>query len=290
MKITPYVLAAALSVLAPAAASAQTAPAPVAPTAAAGDWRTIAPENLLVIDTSKGRILVELEPRAAPGHVQRITTLANQGFYDGLKFHRVVTGFMAQTGDPLGTGQGGSDLPDIAGEFTFRRGRDAQFASIEGGATTGIVGLVGALPVATQPDAQMMVTADFKTDATGLFCTGVAGMARSSAPNSANSQFFLMMATNPVLNGTYTAFGRIVSGLEVVGRLKAGPDGGVIVDPDSMTQVRTAATLPEADRPAVRVLDARSAAFRAHVEEVRAARGAQFSVCDVQPVSEVSGG
>lgn len=290
MQITPFALAAALSLLAPAAAPAQTAPAPAATAAAASDWRVIAPENLLVVDTSKGRILVEMEPRAAPGHVARITTLADQGFYDGLKFHRVVTGFMAQTGDPLGTGQGGSDLPDIAGEFTFRRGRDAQFAAIEGGAPNGIVGLIGSLPVATQPDAQMMVTADFKTDAIGLFCTGVAGMARSSSPNSANSQFFLMMATNPVLNGTYTAFGRIVSGLEVVGALKAGPDGSVIVDPDSMTHVRTAATLPEAERPTVRVLDARSAAFRAHVEQVRAARGAQFSVCDVQPVSEVSGG
>ncbi|WP_428150010.1 peptidylprolyl isomerase [Brevundimonas sp.] len=284
MKITPYVLAAALAVLAPAA-SAQTSPSP-----AASDWRTIAPENLLVIDTSKGRILVELEPRAAPHHVERITTLANQGFYDGLKFHRVVTGFMAQTGDPLGTGQGGSDLPDIAGEFTFRRGRDAQFAPIQGGAPAGLVGLVGSLPVATQPDAQMMVTADFKTDATGLFCTGVAGMARSSAPNSANSQFYLMMATNPVLNGTYTAFGRIVSGLNVLSLLKAGPDGSVIVDPDAMTHVRTAAALPEGERPTVRVLDARSAAFAAHVEEVRAARGAQFTVCDVQPVAEVTGG
>ena len=286
MKITPFVLAAALSVLAPASTSlAQTAPAPTA-----SDWRTIAPENLLVIDTTKGRILVELEPRAAPRHVERITTLANQGFYDGLKFHRVVTGFMAQTGDPLGTGQGGSDLPDIAGEFTFRRGRDAQFAQIEGGAATGIVGLVGSLPVATQPDAQMMVTADFKTDASGLFCTGVAGMARSNAPDSANSQFYLMLATNPVLNGTYTAFGRIVSGLEVVSRLKAGPDGSVIADPDAMTHVRIAAAIAEGERPTVRVLDARSAAFQAHVDEVRAARGTQFSVCDVQPVSEVSGG
>lgn len=296
MKITPYVLAAVLSVLG-AAAQAQTAPAPPpaapAPAPAAGDWRTIAPENLLVIDTSKGRILVELEPRATPRHIERITTLANQGFYDGLKFHRVITGFMAQTGDPLGTGAGGSELPDIAAEFTFRRGRDAQFARIEGGASAAVVGLVGSLPVVTQPDAQMMVTADFKTDAGGLFCTGVAGMARSGAPNSANSQFFLMMATNPVLNGNYTAFGRIVSGLDVLSLLKAGPesaDGAVTDNPDTMTHVRTAAALPEADRPSVRVLDARSAAFQARVAEVRAARGAEFTVCDVQPVAEVTGG
>ena len=288
MKITPYVLAAALSALAPVASMAQTALVP-----AADDWRTIVPENLLVIDTSKGRILVELEPRAAPNHIVRIRTLADQGFYDGLKFHRVITGFMAQTGDPLGTGAGGSELPDVAGEFTFRRGRDARFAPIDGGAPAGLVGLVGSLPVVTQPDAQMMVTADFKTDASGLFCTGVAGMARSGSPDSANSQFYLMMATNPVLNGNYTVFGRIVSGLEVVSLLKAGPesaDGAVTDNPDTMTPVRTAAALPEGQRPTVRVLDARSAAFQAHVAQVRAARGAEFSVCDVQPVAEVSGG
>ncbi|MGV3578954.1 peptidylprolyl isomerase [Brevundimonas sp.] len=288
MKITPYVLAAALSVLAPAASMGQTA----APAPAAGDWRAIAPENLLVIDTSKGRVLVELEPRAAPRHVDRIRTLSNQGFYDGLKFHRVIAGFMAQTGDPQGTGQGGSDLPDMEPEFTFRRGRDAGFARVEGGAAAAVVGLVGTLPVVTQPDAQMMVTADFKTDAGGLFCPGVAGMARSGAPNSANSQFYLMMGYNANLNGQYTAFGRVVSGLDVVERLNVGSEAnnGTVADPDVMTHVRTADALPAAQRPTVRVLDARSAAFQARVAEVRAEKGAAFTVCDAQPVAEVTGG
>ena len=287
MKITPYVLAAVLSVLAPAAALSQTAPVP-----AASDWRTIAPENLLVIDTSKGRILVELEPRATPRHVERIRTLADQGFYDGLKFHRVISGFMAQTGDPLGTGEGGSDLPDIAGEFGFRRGRDAGFALIQGGAVTGVVGLVGSIPVVTQPDAQMMITADLKVDATGLFCPGVAGMARSGSPDSANSQFFLMTGNNTSLNGLYTAFGRVLSGLDVVTSLKTGSEAnnGTVTDPDVMTRVRTAAAMPEAQRPTARVLDARSAAFQAQAEQLRASRGTAFSVCDVQPVVEISGG
>jgi cyclophilin family peptidyl-prolyl cis-trans isomerase len=289
LNIKPFAFVAALSVLAPAASAslAQTAPA-----ASASDWRTIAPENLLVIDTSKGRILVELEPRAAPRHIERIRTLADQGFYDGLKWHRVLTGFMAQTGDPQGTGEGGSELPDIAGEFTFRRGRDAQFALIEGGMPSTIVGLVGTLPVMTQPDAQMMVTADFKVDAGGLFCTGVAGMARAQSPDSANSQFFLMMGPNASLNGGYTAFGRVVSGLEVVSLFKPGTEAnnGSVTDPDIMTRVRTAAAVPEAQRPTVRVLDSRSAPFQARVAELRAANGARFSICDVQPVTEVSGG
>jgi peptidylprolyl isomerase len=144
--------------------------------------------------------------------------------------------------------------------------------------------------VQTQPDAQMMVTADFKVDAGGLFCAGVAGMARSGSPDSANSQFFLMSGSNAVLNGKYTAFGHIVSGLEVVGLLKAGPegaDGAVTDNPDTMTRVRTASALSEAERPTVRVQNPRSAAFQAHVAEARAAKGATFNVCDVQPVTEV---
>ncbi|WP_269516160.1 peptidylprolyl isomerase [Brevundimonas subvibrioides] len=285
MKLTPFAVAAVLSVLMPAVASAQTGPAP-----AATDWRTVAPENLLVIDTSRGRILVELDPLVAPNHVVRIRTLADQGFYDGLTFHRVLTGFMAQTGDPLGTGAGGSELPDIAGEFSFRRGRDAGFAPVEGDSGTGLFGFIHSIPVLTQPDAQMMVTSDFKTTATGLFCGGVVGMARAGSPDSANSQFFLMMAPNATLNGTYTVFGRVVSGLEVVSRLKAGPaseDGKVADNPDTMTHVRTASALPEAERPTVQVLDPRSPAFQAHVAEARRARGTTFNVCDVQPVTEV---
>jgi peptidylprolyl isomerase len=279
-------LATALTLL-PLAVAGQSAPTP-----AASDWRTVAPENLLVIDTSKGRILVELEPRAAPRHAERIRTLADQGFYDGHKFHRVLTGFMAQTGDPLGTGAGGSELADVVAEFTFRRGRDAGFAAIEGGAAGGLVGMVGSLPVQTQPDAQMMVTADFRVDASGLFCTGVLGMARSGDPNSANSQFFLMMAPNAVLNGQYTAFGRILQGLDVVQSLKAGPeaeDGRVTENPDTMTRVRTASALPEGERPVARVLDARSAVYQAHAAETRTARGRQFSICDLQPVVEITG-
>ena len=75
------------------------------------------PENTLVLETTKGRVVIELRPDLAPGHVERIKTLARQGFYDGVAFHRVIEGFMAQTGCPHGTGTGGSDLPDLKAEF-----------------------------------------------------------------------------------------------------------------------------------------------------------------------------
>ena len=234
---------------APASSTAATAQA----AATAPDWRTIAPENLLVIDTNKGRILVELEPRAAPAHVERIRTLTNRGFYDGLKFHRVMRNFMAQTGDPLGTGEGGSDLPDLAAEFSFRRGRNPDFSLVPGSGA-GTRGFLGSLPVQTQPDAQMFVTADMKVDANGLFCPGVLGMARAGDPNSANSQFFLMTGTNVGLNGTYTAFGHVVVGQDVVKSLKVGSEtsNGAVEDPDVMTRVRIASALPEGERPTVR--------------------------------------
>lgn len=255
------------------------------------EWRTVSPENLWVIDTAKGRVLVELEPRAAPAHIERIRTLTNQGFYDGLKFHRVIPNFMAQTGDPKGTGEGGSELPDLKGEFSFRRGRDSGFVAVENSGP-GVRGIMGSLPITTQPDAQMFVTADFKVGASGLFCPGVAGMARAGSPDSANSQFFLMTGQNDNLNGGYTTFGRVVQGLDVVKALKAGDDAqdGKVADPDVMTKVQLASALPEGQRPTVRVAVPGSAAFNAAVEAARTARGAQFGICDVQPVVEVTGG
>jgi peptidylprolyl isomerase len=255
------------------------------------DWRTVAPENLLVIDTAKGRILIELEPRMAPLSVDRIRTLADQGFYDGLKFHRVLTDFMAQTGDPLGTGEGSSELPDLEGEFQFRRGRDLGFVNLATG-QAGLLGFAGSMPVFTQPDAQMMVTADFKTAAQALFCPGIVGMARGQDPHSANSQFFIMTGVNEGLNGLYTPFGRVVAGLDVVRTLKAGPEAanGRVDDPDLMTRARTAAALPERQRPVVRVRPPASPAFAAMVEQVRAERGTRFTVCDLQPIVEVTGG
>jgi len=287
-------LAAGAVVLTGAATTAPTTGASVAPVAQAvpgTDWRTIAPENLLVIDTNKGRILVELEPRAAPAHVERIRTLTNRGFYDGLKFHRVMRNFMAQTGDPLGTGEGGSDLPDLAAEFSFRRGRNPDFSLVPGSGA-GTRGFLGSLPVQTQPDAQMFVTADMKVDASGLFCPGVLGMARAGDPNSANSQFFLMTGTNVGLNGTYTAFGHVVVGQDVVKSLKVGSEtsNGAVEDPDLMTRVRIASALPEGERPTVRVADPRGAIFAAEVDKARTTKGVGFNICDVTAPAEVVGG
>ena len=266
-------------------ALAQNTAAPVSVPADAS-W-IIAPENLLVIDTNKGRILVGVEPRLAPQSVERIRTLADRGFYDGLTWHRVMAGFMAQTGDPLGNGTGSSDLPDVPSEFHMRRGRDSAFVALPN-LGPGVLGVMSFVPVLTQPDAQMMFNADGRTDAMGLFCTGIAGMARNNDPNSANSQFFLTLAESPDLNGKYTPFGRVLVGQEVVAALKAGSEAanGRVTDPDTITHMRTAAAMSEGERPSVRVMDVSSPAYAALIENRRTAMGARFNVCDALPPAQ----
>jgi len=131
--------------------------------------------NQIVMDLKCGPVVIDLRADLAPKHVRQITTLATDGFYDGIVFHRVIDGFMAQTGDPTGTGTGGSDLPDIPAEFS------------------------------AEP-----------------FVRGTVGMARSSSPDSGNSQFFIMFAPNSGLNGQYTVWGKIASGMECVDKINKG--------------------------------------------------------------------
>ena len=289
-------LMAALAMAAPVAAQeAGPPPPPPAPTPAttvpATEWRTIPAENLLVIDTTKGRILVELAPEAAPLHVERIKLLARNGFFDGLTWHRVIDWFMAQTGDPLGTGDGQSIYPDLKGEFTFRRAPSMAFTPVA--APMGAqVGFLHSLPIQTQPDAAFGLSSDGKAYGWGLYCPGVAGMARDTGEDTANSQFFIMRQAYPPLDKRYTVWGMTVSGLDVVRALQVGDgDNGMMAQatPDRMTRVRVAADLPEGERPTVRMLDTASPRFAALVEQTRAARGADFSVCDVTAPVEVAG-
>jgi cyclophilin family peptidyl-prolyl cis-trans isomerase len=158
------------------------------------------PENTLYIDLADGRVVVRLRPDLAPQHVERIKALARQGFYDGTPFHRVIEGFMAQGGDPTGTGTGGSHLPNLPAEFT----REAKFQR------------------------------------------GTIGAARTGDPNSANSQFFIMFAPASHLDGQYTIWGEVVSGMELVDKIKRGSGGsGSVSNPDKITRMQVAADAPQ---------------------------------------------
>lgn len=282
------VLIAAALVLAPVAVFAQ-----AAPTLSASDWRTPDPDNVLVIDTSQGRIIVEMAPQLAPAHIERVRTLAKAKFYDGQQFFRVISGFMAQTGDPKNDGTGGSELPDLQAEFEFRRGPADPFAFYErlpagGGAGVTEVGFYGAVPVRTGPAMQMMASIDGKTGGWGLFCPGVAGMARGQSPDSANSQFFLMFETNPPLNSQYTAWGRVIVGQDVLNRIKTGPENGKVPEPrDFMRTVRLLSDIPEKDRPKIQVVDTRSPGFQAMVAAQKAKAGGALTICDIEIPAKV---
>jgi peptidylprolyl isomerase len=143
----------------------------IAPAEVAND-----PSNKLTIELSNGgKVVIMMRPDAAPAHVERIKMLVRQGFYNGLTFHRVVPGFMAQGGDPTGKGDGGSPLPDLKAEFN-------------------------SLP----------------------FLRGTVGAARTDKPDTANSQFFIMYAPNATLNDRYTAFGRVIEGMQAVDTIAPG--------------------------------------------------------------------
>ena len=154
------------------------------------------PQNTIYLDTKDGRITIQLRPDLAPKAAAQLRTLTKRGFYNGIVFHRVIDGFMAQTGDPTGTGSGKSDLPNIPAEFT------------------------------KEP-----------------FKRGTVGMARSSEPNSANSQFFICFAESSFLNNQYTVVGQVTSGMDVVDKIKKGSsaDNGQVSNPDKIVKMQLAA-------------------------------------------------
>ncbi len=170
-------------------------PAETATTGEAPDCTDVSAlaDDHALIGLKDGCVEIAFRPDLAPNHVAQIKTLIGEQFYDGLKFHRVIPGFMAQTGDPTGTGSGGSDLPDLQAEFS-----DASFVR------------------------------------------GALGMARTADPNSANSQFFIMFAPAPHLNGQYTIVGEVVSGMEFVDNIKQGTqaNNGLVTDPDTIITFR----------------------------------------------------
>jgi len=264
----------------------------MAQTSAASEWRTPDPENLLVVDTSKGRIIVEMNPAVAPAHVERFRTLARRGFYDGLTFFRVIDAFMAQTGDPNNDGTGGSDLPDLRAEFPFRRGPapamalvDRLPADFETPSVTE-VGFIGVQPVRSFPTMQMMMTADGRTQAWGLFCAGVMGAARSQNPDSANSQFFFMRQTYPSLDANYTAWGRVIAGLDVVRAIKVGEPPAPPLD--IMKRVRVASDMPAAERPKIQVLDTAGPTFKAMIAAEKAkSPGRPLDPCAIEIPTKV---
>lgn len=282
MKSAVLVLAALFVAAGPASAPAQQSTASKLP--ANLTWLDADPNNTLVVETTKGEIIAELYPQVAPITVERIKTLVKQKFYDGNEFFRVIESFMDQTGDPGNNGNGASMLPNIPPEFTFRRGPEVKETMFPSDKPN--TGFIGIMPVSGQSNGMMALSVDGKAETGGLFCPGVLGMARADAPDSGNSQFFFMRNTSDALNGKYTAFGRVIQGMDAVRSIKSGEP--VTPPRDKMTSVRLLADIPEAQRPKVKIMDTTTPAFAAYVDSVRTKVGGYFDLCDVDVTTPIS--
>lgn len=250
--------------------------------AAPADWRAPDPENMLVIDTSKGRVVVELRPDFAPKGVERIKLLAREGVYDGLQFHRVIEGFVAQTGNPDNKDGGVSKHADLPPEFTFRIPPETATIAVE--RSDGREGFVGATPFGAVSSAEQASRSDTRLRGWGAYCPGVVGMGRQADPGSANSELFIMRASSRRLDQQYTVVGRVILGFDAVKALAVGEPPAA---PDLMLKVRVASDLPVAERPKLEVLDERGPAFQSRLGALKTARGAAFSICDMDVPSRL---
>ena len=233
--------------------------------AAVATWVPIDPQNALVIDSTKGRIVVALEPRLAPVAVERVKKLARMHVYDGLQMWRVLdtpAEAFIQTGDPGNHDVGRSSLPDIKSEFTAKVPVNALTFVRKGLDPEAFLGFV---PVATQ-----IVGPDDKTvRAWAAYCPGVVGMGRDALPDTENAEIFLMRGTTRWFDHDYTAIGRIVVGLDVA---RAANVGVPPKNPDVMKSVRVLGDVPKSRRAIISVLNVRSAAFAARVADTQRAR------------------
>lgn len=230
-------------------------------------WRAVDPANLFVFETTKGRILVEVFPDAAPKHFAQFTKLIKSGDLDGTTFHRVIDDFMAQGGDVWAKKGEDPGWPGIPGEFMFRRDvAKTPLDAVIGPADTGKMGYLNGFAIAGQPAFFAEMSADGLVSTYLPHCQGVLSTARTDDPNSADTQFFLMREHSPHLDKVYTAWGRVIEGQTVVKALKKGPlPDGTVTDPDLLTSVRIAADIPEKSRPKAWVLRTDTDAFRAEL-------------------------
>ena len=254
--------------------------------AAPDAWREADPENLMVMETTKGRIIIEILPEVAPAHATQFRTIASEGKWDGTPFHRVIDDFMAQGGDIRAMNGEGSGLPNVNGEFTFRAKPADMSMNVIGPMDTATQGLYMGFPMATQAQFLAELTGDASVERWIPHCPGVVSTARTNDPNSANSQFFLMRHQADHLDKQYTAWGRVVDGFDVVRAIKHGPGGSgtPISNPDRLERAYMVSDLPEGERPQVYVQRTDTEEWTARLA---AADEAETDICDVMRVPAV---
>lgn len=259
--------------------------APADPREHPESWRPVDPERLFIFTTSKGRIYIEAFPEVAPAHFGHFSEIIRSGDYDGTSFHRVIDDFMAQGGDIYALKGRESGLPNVPGEFTFRRDVAAMpLQAPVGPEDTAKHGYRDGLPIQTQPSFFAEMSVDGLVESSVPHCPGVVSTARTDDPNSANGQFFLMRGYAPHLDRLYTSWGRVIEGQDVVMALKPGSEleNGAVRDPDILVSARIASDLPAADRPEAFVLRTDTDEFRAALEVF-----GEMNICHMPPVPAV---
>ena len=249
-------------------------------------WRLVDPKELVLMQTSRGRILIELAPDLAPRHVAQFKAYVKAGLYDGTAFHRVIKGFMAQGGDVEATHGAEKLMPPLEAEFTIRR--DPKGASIDyaGPPEEAEQGFYRGIPIKTQPSWLADMSKDSKVESWIPHCPGILSSARTGDPNSANAQFFLISDQGRHLDKKYTAKGRAIAGLDVIQSIKLGPapEGYPIANPDVVTRVVMVSDMPAGERPKAYVQRTDTAEWQATLETAYKTR---TDICEVPPVPAV---
>lgn len=239
------------------------------------NWRVLDPENTLLIESSKGRIFIEMRPDMAPKSVERIKLLAREKVYDGLHFHRVIANFVAQTGNPNNRDGGTSAHPNLAPEMMFKL-KPNQHEVIATRSSDAASGFLGSVPFQSLAITETVKKSQASIRAWGAHCPGVAGMGRGEARDSANSELYFMLDSTRRLDRDYTVFGRIVLGMDVLKNLTIGEPPH---QADIMKRVRVLSDIPNNERPKISVMAGN--ALTSLINKIRQEKGADFSVCDV---------
>lgn len=247
------------------------------PEKAPEDWRKVAPDHLILLQTAHGVTLIELSPFFAPNTVKRYEELAHKGYFKGLPFHRVIKDFMAQAGETSLVGQPAPTTPTLKAEFTFRRAPSMKM-TVTGEHRSSDVGFMEGFPMASQNPGLSTMTVDGKVDAWPLHCPGAVASARLPHDvNSSNTQFYITTSYPENLDKNYTLWGRVRAGLPAIFKMKVGEPP---FPPDLIQRFELASDMGK-KAPQVWVMNTESPAFQKYLDNFRNPDGVLTGVCNI---------